>query len=262
MGFVEDCLELRKKSMQLIEVKNGNSDGVISPIDYGKYSGVKILWILKEPYGDGGCDQAEEKEIATCAKDIWMNKNDYGYRTFAPMILLAHLLSGGDPLVDVYTSEIAYRQFKYSTGYVNIKKIPGASYSRDNEIRAAAGNNKDFIESQINLYIPRVIIGGGTLKYFFIKENFTKRDSIFEQIKILNNHDCGFPSKLDGSDTISGLSDRIDVSLCLAKTIDDEDIGIYPGSNYLFIDAKHPSAIYGKMPSYCNLLKNIIEHHL
>ncbi len=241
--------------MLLVETKFGNSDGVISPADYEKYNGAKILWILKEPYGKGGCNQANEKERAAYPTDIWENKNVDGYHTFAPMILLAHILAGGAISDDVLYSKSAFEHFKRSTAYVNVKKIPGTSSSSDSVIQAAAKENKELINRQINLYSPTVIIGGGTLKYFFRTDNFAKRDSVFEELKILKGHDCGRKSKLEGIDAIEGLGDRISVSLCEVKTIKGEEFGVYPGNRFLFIDAAHPSSIYGKGPNIAVRLK-------
>ena len=50
---------------------------------------------------------------------------------------------------------------------INIKKIPGGSISRGDEIQQAYYDNHDLLKRQIETYNPNVVIFGNTLQYFY-----------------------------------------------------------------------------------------------
>lgn len=252
--FIEACLSLREESMTYTEDgKLGNSDGVISPGLYYDNPGIKILWLLKEAWGDGHYDQAGELSKVTKADDFFETRNSDGFQTYKPMILLSSMVNRLD-ISDVYTSAAAYSYFLKSTAFVNCKKIPGTSTSNINEIRDNALKNKDLIRKQVLLYKPSVIIGGNTLRYFFPVNS--SQSSIFEQIKLFQN---GKPAKgLNGITAFSVFGDTVLVNQCQAIKKYGFDFGVYAGERFLFIDADHPS--YAKSAEdYCAALCEIIN---
>lgn len=232
----------------------GNSDGIIDPDKYWDHNGLKILWLLKESYGEGGVDQALQRQKAQAASEIFDARNTDGFSTFGPIIRLANILQSQES-DDPYTSPGSWEHFKTSTSYVNIKKIPGISESKPKEIEAAFHENASMLEEQVSLYSPNVIIGGHTLGYLLCRDRIPNSSSFFEEIKRCQGNG---PKYLTGIDYAPIFGDKIDIRRCHTIQINDIDFGVYPGNKYLFIDADHPSSIC-KKDVYVDGLRAIIS---
>lgn len=252
--FRDACVKLRAECMaQTDGDKKGNADGVIAPEEYFDYHGKKILWLLKEAWGEGCANQAEDLSRITVASDYFSDRNTDGFQTYKPMIKLAGLMQGFSDF-DAFTSKEAFCSFVESTSFVNCKKIPGATNSDDNLIGRFARQNRSLIEKQVHLYNPHVIIGGNTLRHFFPVKSSTS--SIFEQIKL--HQDGKKAVGLEGIESYSVFGDKVPVENCRALKKNGYDFGVYVGDNYLFIDADHPS--YAKRADdYCAALFDIIS---
>ena len=251
--FIDACIKIREDSMaQAAGLKKGNSDGVISIERYYDYPGRKILWLLKESWGEGSSNQADDLSKVEVASDYFSARNEDGFQTYAPMILLAGMMHGLS-IPDVYLSKEAYSSFVESTAFVNCKKVPGATKSNDKEIGLFAKQNERLIEEQIRLYNPSIIIGGNTLRLFFPVK--TSSSSIFEQIKLHQN--AKVAKGIEGIASYNVFGDTVDVEDCRAINKNGYDFGVYPGKKILFIDADHPSSAK-RMQDYCFALFDII----
>ena len=251
--YITACEKLRSECLNIAsDGKNGNADGVISIERYFESKDKKILWLLKESWGNGGVNQAEELSKYAAAADYFSNEREDGYPTYAPMIQLAGLMKGLKDF-DVFNSVEAFSAFKESTSFVNCKKIPGLTSSYNKEIGCFAKLYYGIIERQVSLYNPSVIIGGNTLRHFF--DVNSPNSSVFEQVKLLQ---AGMPAPgLAGIQSFSVFGDRIPLGNCRALKRNGYDFGVYVGDKYLFIDADHPS--YAKRADdYCAALFDII----
>jgi hypothetical protein len=61
-----------------------------------------------------------------------------------------------------------------SIALINIKKIPGNTYSKPREIEKAYNEHKDLLKEQIETYNPNIVICGNTLQYFSMDNYFVK----------------------------------------------------------------------------------------
>lgn len=236
-GFERQCYEFRDKELNtIIDNRKCNSDVVIDPYSYFNSALPRILWVLKEPYGNDGINQAYDKQRATCISDIWRNGDNSGKQTFLPMIKLANYIAGNGLQ---YKTVQSYTYFKQTTGYINIKKVPGKSRSSDTEISSSflIPEYNSMINSQVKIYNPDVIIFGNT--FSCISQEFLKNNSFFGELK---KKKLGEESKLNISE-ISIFGDRVEVSDCLCFLSGVEccgDLGVYSGDR-LYFDAYHPS---------------------
>ena len=255
--FRDACIKLRAECMvQTDGDKKGNADGIIAIDEYFDYPGLKILWLLKEAWGEGSANQADDLSKITVASEYFSKRNEDGFQTYKPMIMLAGLMHGLSDF-DAFTSKEAYRSFIESTSFVNCKKIPGTSNSNDHVIGLFALKDRCLIEKQVLLYNPRVIIGGNTLRHFFPVS--TSTSSIFEQVKIHQNGNTAVG--LDGIESYNVFGDDVAVENCRAIKKNGYDFGVYVGDKYLFIDADHPS--YAKRADdYCSALFEIISNSI
>jgi hypothetical protein len=181
-------LKIKEKeiSMRIIASKS-NTEGVYpvidGVIDIEKYLDVKtkyrILWILKEvnfgdnPKSQGNWDMANFYQNATLdeIKKILTAKR--------MMLATSRILSNLDAL----------EAFK-SVACINIKKIPGGHYTKDNdaEIQQAYNDldNRKLLLEQIEVYRPDIVICGNTLQYFENDINFRKGEK--NSMEMGNHH--------------------------------------------------------------------------
>ncbi len=142
------------------------------PIDPKEYLNVnpRILFLLKEPYitedsfkkGDrGGHDQAKER-----------NENplgDSGDQTYKRIISAAYAIVKRESFKNEHLKEgsEAFNIFRKHVCIINVNNIPRVGGSSKNGLlKKWATINKEFIQKQIELYKPDVIIGGHTLQHF------------------------------------------------------------------------------------------------
>ena len=137
-------------------------DGIIN-IDRYYDSKYKILWILKEPNSKnaGGWDMRD-----FIANDLHSYKN--WKKTYKMIILSTVGLLNNFKRWDnnLRYSENENMDILKSIAYINLKKEPGNSTSKDRVIKKSFNQNKNLIFKQIELCNPDIIIFGGTYKYF------------------------------------------------------------------------------------------------
>lgn len=151
-------------------------DGII---DLEKYLNAKyrILWILKEANSETDSwsylKKFKDKEwLYRCGKSIPTLKRII-YTTYGILrdcewheIPDANNEKSFEPLQEI--------------AIINIKKIPGDSYSDTNEIQQAYYDNQELLKRQIEIYNPNVVIFGNTLQYFY-KSDFDGLETVEKQ---------------------------------------------------------------------------------
>jgi hypothetical protein len=164
-NFKEECASIQT---EIHATKSADSpilpiaDGVIN-LDKYLNAKFRILWILKEPYGDGGWNIGEDLNKKNSHKDFGRER-----ATLIPMIYISYgILNGFISMKDIpnIKEEKVFETLK-SIAYINIKKLPGTSTSKSEVIEKAYQSNKELLFRQIKLYNSDIIIGGGTLQYF------------------------------------------------------------------------------------------------
>lgn len=184
---------INDRILQLHEEQNGviiraNIDGIIDPIAYSKSNKTKICWILREATrgenSTGGINQAEEKKKLNALAEI---KGDMGYITFLPIVALPEMLLKDDETYSPSwaSQENAYKLFKETTAYINVKKIPDLGSRDTGKYKRLAKdcNNLALMEDQLCEINPDVIIFAGTFNGFNIKG----KEGNLETIKSINS---------------------------------------------------------------------------
>lgn len=150
------------------------TDGII---DIDKYldSKIKILWILKEPYdgvdADGKpCDGGWSIPEMIKSKNTIYDFEGGGRPTYRPMIYTAwgisHNFCQWEEMDNVEDNPKMLEALK-SIAYINIKKLPGMTFSPNSVIQDAYDKNKDILSKQIECIDPEIIIWGYTVSYFW-----------------------------------------------------------------------------------------------
>lgn len=143
-------------------------DGIVN-VDLYNSSKYKILWILKEPYGDGNMDYSTfiEEDFKFKAKfpsapKMWERiiYTNYGILNDFPK---------WDDMDWLHESATVFNSIK-CCALINLKKIPGGTISNYYEIQKCYTRAKQIIREQISLIRPDIIICGGTFK--LIREDF------------------------------------------------------------------------------------------
>ena len=163
--FKNKCNAISKQIEQIGLDKNCNYviDGIIDPEKYlnARY---RILWVLKEANSETNSwsylDKFRDKEwLYWCGKSIPTLKRVI-YTTYAILresewheIPDANNEQSFEPLQEI--------------AIINIKKIPGGSFSEGDEIQQAYYENQVLLTKQIETYNPNVVIFGNTLQYFY-----------------------------------------------------------------------------------------------
>lgn len=135
-------------------------DGIVNEKEYSK-SNFKILWILKEPHGEGNWDMKD----FIGNKDSLMKYPNWT-KTFNPIIYVTFSILNDFIVYDDMdnTSEKPEMiDILRKIAYINLKKIPGTTVSQSQTIKDAYEKNKDIILLQIENCNPDIIICGGTM---------------------------------------------------------------------------------------------------
>lgn len=139
--------------------KNVVTDGILEIDSYNNVSS-KILWVLKEPYGNGGFDYSEytagfeyQQSFPTSSR-MWHNIIHTSYGILNNMFW--------DNMDNCWESEEVFSTLK-KIALINLKKIPGGAKSNYNEISQYFKTfSKALINDQIEFINPDIIICGGT----------------------------------------------------------------------------------------------------
>lgn len=178
----EEVLAFRKKHMDLNEqIQAELKDGKRSPIGDGVFhfegylkSKVKILWLMKEPYDTHKGESVEDRETGGwyfAGSDMY-TKRKFGRdrTTWYPIINTSHAILSGQSTWDSSYKASAQTIKKISDvmshiAYVNIQKLPAIGREKtDNQvIQKSFLNNLEWLQKQIDLLQPDIIIGANTL---------------------------------------------------------------------------------------------------
>jgi hypothetical protein len=175
-------LEAKEKELTAkINAINSGTEGLLPVVDgiinIEKYvnARIKILWILKEPHDEwvtvkntglprnGGWDLAHDVYDKLTVKDLPKKGLIVARRV---MEVTYRILP---------EAENALEAFK-SIAYINIKKIPGGSYSVQEEIEQAYNEHKGLLKEQIETYEPEIVLCGNTLPYLSMDNYFEKKN--------------------------------------------------------------------------------------
>ena len=142
--------------------KLGLSDDSIEPITDGIINEdcyydapFQILWVLKEPYDDGGGDWSIctnlIKNYRECYDDI---------PTYRSIINTSYCLLNDISTIEDDLSDYQIEETVNAIAIINTSKMPGGTSSNNSEIRRAYKIWKDIILDQIDSYEPDIIIFG------------------------------------------------------------------------------------------------------
>jgi hypothetical protein len=186
--FIFQVRQLEEKLKASIDPDGSKKIVLDGCVDEETYltSPVKIMWILKEPYGnrDGTMHLAK----------TYLGKRgiegDFGNarNTWYPVVYCTYGMlknTTWDKIPDAGSDSSVCKILKNIT-VINLKKIPGGKRTPNYEpIKTAYNSYADLFKEQIELYQPQVIIGGNTL--FMLKNNFGLSD-----LPVLGDVDCPY----------------------------------------------------------------------
>jgi len=170
MRSIEELEEKQEKiKRKIYEIADENydtspiADGIVNVQLYNE-SKMKILWLLKETYGDSGdysigqkfANQNFEKEL----KSSRMMKNI----VHISYSLLNNFITWDD-LLDVRRHPDIAKVLN-QIAYINISKIPGESKSDARFLNTAYSLWRDVLLDQIEICRPNIAIFGGTYEYY------------------------------------------------------------------------------------------------
>jgi len=164
--FSDEVLGFNKK----IEKEIYNPEGQVPILDgplsiEGYYNApLKILWLMKEPYGAGGFDFTN---ILSDDYDSFLNDFVRGdsKTTWQPVVYTTHGIINQinwDDIPFIRDNPISVQSLK-SIAWVNIQKFPSKNGTRTNmsDVENSYRNNKVLINKQIDMLSPDIIICGG-----------------------------------------------------------------------------------------------------
>lgn len=141
-----------------VDIDKPNIDGIINPDSwFGNKTENRILFVLKEPWGNGGRNLPEEI--------ISENKMPPdGWQTYKPMITIANMIEKGTRDYagenSAANSEKSYTVFKNCSGIIEVNKFSGYTQSSNSLIARYAEKNLELLQRQIDVYKPTIVIIG------------------------------------------------------------------------------------------------------
>jgi len=135
-------------------------DGIINEKEYSK-ANIKVLWILKEPFGDTPVHLREgiPERISGFKKDSPLTLKRIALTSFMIINKIKNIQK--EPNWDEYGKSLN------QIAIINLKKFSGKSTTNMVELNKFYNNNKPIIPSviftQLNEINPDIIIGGNTL---------------------------------------------------------------------------------------------------
>jgi hypothetical protein len=144
------------------------TDGILN-VDLYNLAKYKILWILKEPYGNGDMDYSEYIEESFKFKGKFHSAPKMWERIIYTNYGILNNFEKWDDMDWLNKDENVFNSLKYCA-LINLKKVPGKTRSNYYEIQEHYNRSKEIIKKQLSLINPEIIICGGTFK--LIKEDF------------------------------------------------------------------------------------------
>ncbi|MEP7237878.1 MAG: hypothetical protein ABI685_08440 [Ferruginibacter sp.] len=149
------------------------ADGILVPEAYAKAS-TKILWILKEPYGDLPVHYGDDIQ-----KRIDGKKKD-SVHTWQRMALASYMILKKIKEIDQVPLWSIYGDSLKELAIINVKKHSGSSTTNMVEFSKFYKRHRkilsEIIKNQISEINPDIVIGGGTLK--LIKDDLGERNEL------------------------------------------------------------------------------------
>lgn len=133
------------------------SDGIVNPDVWNSSEYKKILFILKEAYGNKNNDWSLTKWLVECEKHPKMWKRIVEW-TYGINYTTASEIKEYYPSIYDENKELIK-----SIAVMNLKKSNGKSHTDMSELGEYAKADSDFIKQQIKLISPNVIVCGYTL---------------------------------------------------------------------------------------------------
>lgn len=156
------------------------NDGAINKEEYFN-SQIKILWILKEPYSGQGNEMLNDLNENRAA-----GKKTDSQSTWHPLIYISHGILNGfinyDQMPNI-AEDKSISKILRKISFINVKKNPGKSRSKNNDIAKAYQENKELLSKQIETLKPDIIIGANTMQYFVNDLKLTKKFKDYHWIK-------------------------------------------------------------------------------
>ena len=166
-GDIEEIEQMIKQCQRIgtepienghVDIDKPNIDGIINPDSwFGNKTENRILFVLKEPWGDG--DRNLPQEIM---KENEMQRD--GWQTYRPMITIANMIEketrdyAGENSAAI--SEKSYTVFKNCSGIIEVNKFSGYTQSSNSLIAQYAKENLELLRRQIDVYKPTIVIIG------------------------------------------------------------------------------------------------------
>ena len=137
-------------------------DGIINVASYN-LSNHKILWILKEPYGEDAFKYSDYINGFEFGKSFPTSRAMWEKITYVNYGILNNYQLWAD-FKTLYKDENVFRAL-HNCALINLKKNPGKTKSNHSEIRNAYQRYKDRIHEQLKFINPDIIICGGTFNF-------------------------------------------------------------------------------------------------
>lgn len=164
MGYKSRADRLDRRWMNCRHYAGFCHDGVLSPDPEGDYfsgdCGPRILYLLKETGSNftsiRGQRDYHSRLPSRNSSPFWIMLGMWAN-------VLDTLADGNSPDIDDFYNEHDDGGYSLANvAYVNIKKEPGPSKSSDSDLRAFARRDRSFLNEQIDLCAPQIIVCCGT----------------------------------------------------------------------------------------------------
>lgn len=165
MEHFNEKLKLHYKNIYGSESESLVPDGIIDEDQFtqAKY---KILWVLKEPYGEGGFSYSDYIKDSFKFGEPYPTSGQMWHKiTYTNYGILNGFMKWSD-MGALKEDNNIFNALK-SSALINLKKIVGGTTSLPDVIREAYEKSKQIIHEQIKIINPDIIICGGT--FGFIK---------------------------------------------------------------------------------------------
>ena len=223
-----------------------NFDGPINPDTWfipthrSSQTTDRIMFILKEPWGDGGVDWPD---ILLKRNNMYDFIDDGGQSTYKPMVILANMIgthSAYNDIINQLYSANVYTVFKESCGIMEVNKFSGDKSSDDAVITDYAKKNLDLLSEQIQVYNPNIIIigiGKNASNILIHEDNMTGTYKIFGETVVADKRNLQYPQS--------------------------EHYCSYATDNRIYIVTYHPSYTENYRPydteKYCNAIYEAVK---
>ncbi len=179
-----DCIEIGELIEEMYKNYQSNCapvyDGIVDIDQYLSKSGLKILWILKEPHE--GAKSGELVGSGWDYSEFFHVVPDY-YKTapstWQPLIYATYgILNDFTKYekMDYIRNKKEMAEIIRQIAFINVKKIIGHTTSNNSIIEKAYFDFKELLHKQIEIYNPDIIIGGGTMPLFYKELGIIQED--------------------------------------------------------------------------------------